>query len=94
MTNSKPNKPSDGIPPWQDLPTLAWHISCSITTVENWVNNRTLPPGRRRSGKLMWKWAEVDAWLTNGPQDGLADQPTEMTDAVRRARETDRHARF
>jgi predicted DNA-binding transcriptional regulator AlpA len=54
------------IPPWQDMATLCKHISCSPSTVENWVAEGILPPPRKRGGELMWKWSEVDDYLTHG----------------------------
>jgi hypothetical protein len=54
------------IPPWQDMATLCKHISCSADTVESWVADGILPPPRNRGGKLMWKWSEVDDYLTHG----------------------------
>ena len=63
------NTPSsqDGpIPPWQDMTTLCKHISCSPTTVDNWVAQGILPPPRKRGDELMWKWSEVDDYLTHG----------------------------
>lgn len=53
-------------PPWQDISTLAAHICVSTTTVENWVAQGLLPPGRLRGGKRLWKWAEVEQWLEAG----------------------------
>lgn len=62
---TKPNQ--DGlIPPWQDLATLCRHISCSPSTVEKWVADGILPPPRKRGGESMWKWSEVDDYLTHG----------------------------
>jgi predicted DNA-binding transcriptional regulator AlpA len=60
------------IPPWQDMATLCKHISCSPSTVENWVAEGILPPPRKRGGALMWKWSEVDDYLTHGA-DHAAD---------------------
>jgi hypothetical protein len=54
------------IPPWQDLATLCRHISCSPGTVEKWVAEGILPPPRRRGGESLWKWSEVDDYLTHG----------------------------
>lgn len=79
------------IPPWQDTVTLAQHISVSAATVENWVAAGILPPPRRRGGKLMWKWAEVDAWLSEGNNAAISDAKG-ARDAVQREREADRHA--
>jgi predicted site-specific integrase-resolvase len=61
------------IPPWQDTMTLAENICVSPGTVENWVTRGILPPPRKRGGKLMWKWDEVDDWLTNGPSSPDAE---------------------
>jgi len=54
------------IPPWQDMATLCKHISCSASTVEKWVAEGILPPPRKRGSELMWKWSEVDDYLTHG----------------------------
>ena len=68
-------------PPWVDAPTLAKLICCSVDTVENWVMQGILPTPVRRGGKRLWKWSEVDNWLTNG---GNALKPGGLADAVRR----------
>lgn len=57
-------------PPWMDMPTLCAHICVSHMTVDNWVAQGILPPPRKRGGKLMWKWDEVDELLTKGKADG------------------------
>ena len=63
--STTPNR--DGlIPPWQDMATLCRHISCSASTVDNWVAEGILPPPRKRGAELMWKWSEVDDYLTHG----------------------------
>lgn len=81
------------IPPWQDAPTLAYNLSISLHTIENWVAARIIPPGRHRGGKVMWKWAEVDAWMTDGSPDVPGARPGSMKDAVKREREADQNAR-
>lgn len=86
------NRPLAYPPPWQDTVTLAAHLSISPETVPNWVATGILPAPRRRGGKLMWKWSEVDALMTDGAQDGVPRNATEMRDAVKREREADRHA--
>lgn len=80
-------------PPWQDTMTLARHICVSPSTIENWVAAGILPPPRKRGGKLMWKWSEVDAWLSEG-NNGTVGEATEIRDAVRREREADRAAGY
>ena len=34
--------------------------------VDAWVKLGLLPPPKKRGGKLMWRWAEVDRYLENG----------------------------
>ena len=66
-------------PPWVDTATLAELICCSAGTVDNWVAQGILPPPVKRGGKNMWKWKEVDEWLTNGGNI----KPGRLADAVR-----------
>lgn len=68
-------------PPWVDAPTLAKLICCSVDTIDKWVDQRILPPAVHRGGKRLWKWSEVDAWLTNGAGEKMGS----ITDAVRKA---------
>ncbi len=76
----------DFVPPWLDKPTLMRCICVSDTTVDTWVEQRIIPPGRKRGGKTMWKWKEVDQWLTDGPPDGpSSDKAKEIRDATQRA---------
>ena len=72
-------------PPWQDTPTLARHLSVSQTTVENWVAQRILPPPRKRGGKNMWKWSEVDERLTVGDVGEPDAQAERIKNATRAA---------
>lgn len=67
-------------PPWMDLETLAAHICVAPRSVTNWVAQGILPPARKRGGKLMWKWNEVDDWLTRGKSDG---SPNDIAERVR-----------
>ena len=78
-------------PPWQDTVTLAAHISVSASTIDNWVAAGILPPPRKRGGKLLWEWSEVNDWLRNGRHDALGERAGSITDAVRRVREAARH---
>jgi predicted site-specific integrase-resolvase len=71
-----------------DMSTLCEHICCSPNTVDKWVLSGILPPARRRGGKLMWKWDEVDAYLSNGRDGKSPDADAErIRDATRRAAE-------
>jgi predicted DNA-binding transcriptional regulator AlpA len=65
------------IPPWMDMATLCRHISGSPTMVEAWVAKGFLPPPRKRGAKLMWKWSEVDEWLTLGKPAGSTETDEE-----------------
>lgn len=77
---------SDWVPPWQDMATLCANICVSERTVDAWVAQSILPPPRKRGGKLMWKWAEVDEWLTNGQPGRSPDaKADEIRNATRRA---------
>jgi hypothetical protein len=63
----KASPDQDGlIPPWQNMTTLCKHISCSPNMVDSWVEQGILPPPRKRGDELMWKWSEVDDYLTHG----------------------------
>lgn len=76
------------IPPWQDMVTLCRHICVSTTTVDNWVEQGILPPPRKRGGKLMWKWSEVDEYLTHGGDGKSPDAEADrITNGTRRALE-------
>lgn len=76
----------DFVPPWQDKATLCENICASPSTVDKWVIEGVLPPPRKRGGKLMWKWDEVDEMLTAGTQsmDALAER-------IRNASRTEAH---
>jgi predicted DNA-binding transcriptional regulator AlpA len=77
------------IPPWQDKEVLAICTSNSPDTIDNWQAQGILPPPRKRGGKLMWKWAEVDAWLTGGRPISETDLATKIAEGVRRERAKD-----
>jgi hypothetical protein len=52
------------------------------------VAQGVLPPPVKRGGKLMWKWDQVDQWLTNGQVGKSPDAEAErIRDATRRALE-------
>jgi predicted DNA-binding transcriptional regulator AlpA len=75
-------------PPWQDIGTLAAHVSASPNTIENWVAKGILPQPVKRGGKLMWKWEQVDDWLTNGPPGSPDAEAERIRNDTRRAAET------
>jgi predicted DNA-binding transcriptional regulator AlpA len=84
MTSSLSNGQRDSIPPWQDMPTLFWHICCTPNTVDKWVKEGILPPPRKRGGKQMWRWSEVDEYLSRDG-DNLDPEAERIRHATRRA---------
>lgn len=73
-------------PPWMDMTTLCAHICATARTVETWVVQGILPPPRKRGGKNMWKWAEVDEYLTRGREAmGPDAEAARITENVRRS---------
>ena len=73
-------------PPWMDMPTLCQHTCLTPNTVEAWVAQGILPAPRKRGGKLMWKWSEVDEKLTVGEVGGSPDDQAEkIRNGARRA---------
>jgi len=76
------------LPPWQDKATLCANICASDRTVDAWVLEGILPPPRKRGGKLMWLWAEVNDYLLNGQPGRSPDaKADEIRNATRRATE-------
>lgn len=78
---------SDFIPPWQDMPTLCAHICATPNTVDKWVFDGILPLPRKRGGKLMWKWSEVDHYLTSGGEQSNDAEAERIRNGTRRAAE-------
>lgn len=76
------------IPPWMDKSTLCQHICCSDTTIDTWVVQGILPPPRKRGGKLMWKWSEVDEKLTIGN----VETPDARAEEIRRGTQQEARA--
>ena len=72
------------MPQWVDTARLCRETCLSESTVDAWVRQGLLPHPRKRGGKNMWRWAEVDDWLENGPPNA---QPTQDNDRVVRMRE-------
>lgn len=76
------------IPPWLDKAMLCRCICASDTTIDTWVVQGILPPPRKRGGKLMWKWAEVDAKLTIGN----VETPDARAEEIRRGTQQEARA--
>ncbi len=81
------DKPLPYPPPWQDTATLCAHICVSANTVETWVSQGILPPPRKRGGKRMWKWDEVNEYLEGKAGTSPDTQADRIKDATRRAAE-------
>ena len=75
----------DFIPPWQDMPTLCAHICATPNTVDKWVVDGILPPPRKKGGKQMWKWAEVDEYLSRDGSQSLDPEAERIRNATRKA---------
>lgn len=77
------------VPEWVDMARLCFETCLSDTTVDAWVKLRRLPAPKKRGGKLMWRWREVDDWLENGSPDAQPTQDNDrivaMEEAMRRA---------
>lgn len=83
------NLPPNFIPPWQDIETLAAHLSISPPTVQAWVQSGIIPPPRERAGKKLWRWSEVDAAIAEGKTGAVTDARGAYN-AVLRERAADR----
>ncbi len=73
------------IPAWVDMNRLCQETCTCPNTIDNWVAKGILPPGKKRGGKLMWKWAEVDRWLENGPPVTVDRQAEDIRNGARQA---------
>jgi len=72
-------------PPFQDLKTLAAHVSMSEHTIENLVKQGTFPaPRKNKCGKRLWVWKEVEAWLAAPDDDAPANELDRIREATRR----------
>jgi predicted DNA-binding transcriptional regulator AlpA len=78
-------------PPWQDREVLALCLGVVDNTLEAWVAQSVIPAPRKRGGKLLWKWSEVDEWLTVGKAGGPADKAEEIRNGTRAAAAAARH---
>ena len=71
-------------PAWMDINALCAHVANSHRTVDNWVQEGLLPPPKMRGHKRLWKTAEVDKYLEQGPEPGPElDELQRITEATR-----------
>jgi len=73
------------IPPWLDMDMMCLCLPISSNTVDKWVKDGLLPPPRLKGGKQMWKWSEVDEYLTSGGAQSLDPEAERIKNATRRA---------
>jgi predicted DNA-binding transcriptional regulator AlpA len=76
---------SNWVPPWQDKATLCMCLCISENTVDTWVRQGLLPPPRKRGGKLMWKWSEVEKYLEGEDTQSPEELAERIRNATRRA---------
>jgi hypothetical protein len=75
-------------PPFQDLATLALHVSVAESTIENWVKLGQFPgPVKKVGGKNLWWWREVEGFLSNreAMTQSADEQGVRIREATRRA---------
>ena len=68
-----------------DMPTLCAHICATPNTVDSWVKEGLLPQPRRVKGKQMWKWAEVDEYLSKGGSQSGDPEAERIKNATKQA---------
>jgi predicted DNA-binding transcriptional regulator AlpA len=77
---------NEKMPPWVDVETLVWATCSTKTSIENYVEQGKLPPPRKLGGKRIWRWAEVEDWLNNGPPSAKL---SDLTERVKRELDSD-----
>jgi hypothetical protein len=80
-------------PPFQDLATLAEHICCGESTIENWVRLGLFPVPKKIGGKRLWEWKVVQRHLARYDEAGAAsiDQQAEAICNATRAAAANPH---
>jgi predicted site-specific integrase-resolvase len=73
-------------PPYQDRKTLAEHLCLCEDTVEEWVKLGLLPAPRKKRGKRLWKWAEVERYLEPEDNTGAVSSDQQLADITNAAR--------
>lgn len=76
------------VPPWLDMELMCLCLPYTPNTVDKLVDEGVLPPPRKRGGKLVWKWSEVDERLTSGSARSPDAQAEGIRNATRLAAET------
>lgn len=70
-------------PPFMDLATLAEHICCGESTIENWVKEGKFPEPKRQGGKRLWRWKDVEKHLARGPDPQAQSEAERIREATR-----------
>lgn len=79
-------------PPFQDLRTLALHVSMSEHTIETMVREGRFPqPRRNKCGKRLWVWKEVEEFLAAPDNVTPISQAETIREASKRAFERPVH---
>jgi hypothetical protein len=80
-------------PPFQDLATLAEHICCGESTIENWVRLGLFPAPKKIGGKRLREWKVVQRHLARYDEAGAAsiDQQAEAICNATRAAAANPH---
>jgi predicted DNA-binding transcriptional regulator AlpA len=71
-------------PPFQDLRTLAEHLSTGESTIENWVKLGLFPRPRKIGGKRLWQWKEIERFLA-ATENAVTTVPDAQAEAIRNA---------
>lgn len=77
-------------PPFQDIATLARHICCSESTIENWMRYEGFPGPIRIRGSRRWDWEKVRTWMDKRAESGAASavpSAQDIANATRAARQ-------
>lgn len=75
---------SRAVPPYQDISTLTRNLCISERTVDDWVKEGLLPEPRRKKGKRLWKWTEVEQYMDRDATTVPAS-PDDQVERIRNA---------
>ena len=71
-------------PPFQDLRTLAQHVSMSEDTIEREIKAGRFPgPRKNKCGKRLWVWKEVEDYLAKPDDEAPTAEAERIRDRIR-----------
>ncbi len=70
------------IPAYVDIVRLCTELCICERTADAWVRQGKLPAPRTPGGKRLWKWAEVERYLDDGPP-GVAPSADPEAERIR-----------